>query len=129
MSTLLQRILWLGADSGRIALSGSDIQVSAEAAMSLSLIIHELATNAVKYGALSQEAGQVLVSWYHDDHRFQFLWQERGGPVVAQPAQKGFGSRLISLGICGSRDVLIEYLPEGLQARFGVDLNRILPKG
>ncbi|GFE76898.1 PAS domain S-box protein [Novosphingobium sp. TCA1] len=129
MYTLLQRILWLGADSGRIALSGSDIQVSAEAAMSLSLIIHELATNAVKYGALSQEAGQVLVSWYNDDHRFQFLWQERGGPVVAQPAQKGFGSRLISLGICGSRDVLIEYLPEGLQARFGVDLNRILPKG
>jgi len=129
MSALLQRILWLGADSGRIALSGSDIQVSAEAAMSLSLIVHELATNAVKYGALSLETGQVLVSWYHDDRRFQFVWQERGGPAVEQPAQKGFGSRLISLGICGSRDVLIEYLPEGLQARFGVDFDRVCPKG
>lgn len=129
MSALLQRILWLGADSGRIALSGSDIQVSAEAAMSLSLIVHELATNAVKYGALSLETGQVLVSWYHDDRRFQFVWQERGGPAVEQPAQKGFGSRLISLGICGSRDVLIEYLPEGLQARFGVDFDRVSPKG
>ncbi|WP_170065954.1 PAS domain S-box protein [Novosphingobium guangzhouense] len=128
MSALLQRILWLGADSGRIALCGTDMQVSAEAAMSLSLIVHELATNAVKYGALSLETGQVVVSWHHDGSHFQLLWQERGGPIVEKPATKGFGSRLISMGICGSRDVLIEYLPEGLQARFSVNLGRVFPK-
>ena len=125
MSALLQRILWLSADSGRIALCGTDLLVSAEAAMSLSLLVHEMATNAVKYGALSNETGQVMVSWHLDDGRFQFVWQERGGPIVEKPANKGFGSRLISMGICGSRDVLIEYLPEGLQARFGADLGRV----
>ncbi|GFE76676.1 PAS domain S-box protein [Novosphingobium sp. TCA1] len=128
ISALLQRVLWLGADSGRIAFCGTDIQVSAEAAMSLSLIVHELATNAVKYGSLSQEVGEVLVSWHHDGSHFQLVWQERGGPIVEKPAAKGFGSRLISMGICGSRDVLIEYLPEGLQARFSVDLERVIPK-
>lgn len=74
MSALLQRILWLGTDSERIALCGTDIQVSAEAAISLSLIVHELATNAVKYGALSLEAGHVVVNWHRDGSRFQFIW-------------------------------------------------------
>jgi two-component sensor histidine kinase len=62
--------------------------------MGLALAIDELATNATKYGALSNETGKIMLSWKIDDGRINFEWQETNGPPVSTPTKKGFGSRL-----------------------------------
>lgn len=85
---------------GRIAVSGPPLVVKSRQALALSLAIHELATNALKYGALSVTSGHVSVAWSSEDHasepQFVFVWQEVGGPPVSEPTGVGFGSRLIS---------------------------------
>ena len=67
--------------------------------MGLSLMLHELATNAAKYGALSTPAGRVAIEWAVESGRFTLVWRESGGPPVAQPKRFGFGSRLIERGL------------------------------
>jgi two-component sensor histidine kinase len=66
-------------------------------------LVHELATNAARYGALSNAAGRVAVSWSIEGQgeaaRLRFGWQERDGPLVAQPARKGFGSKLLETAL------------------------------
>jgi len=62
----------------------------------LAMALHELATNAVKYGGLSTEEGRIEVRWALEDGRFQFSWLEKGGPPVTAPSQTGFGTVLIS---------------------------------
>ena len=82
--------------------------------MSLTLCLHELATNAAKYGALSNGSGQVRVGWDlpADARKARLTWLESGGPPVVAPERKGFGSRLIeSAGDGGNR---LDYLPDGL---------------
>ncbi len=80
---------------GRFELSGPAVELDARHAMGLALAIHELATNATKYGALSSEAGRVAISWsVSQSRRFTFEWIERDGPTVTEPARRGFGSRL-----------------------------------
>lgn len=85
---------------GRFTVSGPPLIVKSRQALALSLAIHELATNALKYGALSAPSGHVSISWSSEDHadepQFVFVWQELGGPPVSEPAGVGFGSRLIS---------------------------------
>ncbi|MGF9567574.1 sensor histidine kinase [Neorhizobium sp. JUb45] len=79
----------------RAVISGPDTRVASQQAVGLSLAVYELATNAVKYGALSDDAGKVEISWdLTAGDRFTFTWQEVGGPAVAKPARTGFGSRL-----------------------------------
>ncbi len=65
----------------------------------LGLAIHELATNAIKYGALSAEDGDVSVHWSADDGEFRFDWIERGGPAVSAPKRKGFGSVILESAV------------------------------
>ncbi len=79
----------------RIAWSGAPLTLSSQRALGLSLAIHELATNAAKYGALSNETGRVAMSWHVVDGGFRFDWIESGGPPVAPPGARGFGSKLI----------------------------------
>ena len=79
----------------QVHVSGDGIEVSAKHALALSLALHELATNATKYGALSRPEGRVSVQWMAQDGMLHLGWQESGGPPVAPPAQKGFGSRLL----------------------------------
>ncbi len=82
----------------RAVISGSQVLIAPEQAVGLSLALYELATNAVKYGALSQEQGQVHITWaLDDDRRFTFEWTESGGPHVAPPQRSGFGSRLTNV--------------------------------
>ena len=85
---------------GRFAVSGPDVTLDAGHGLSLSLILHELATNAAKYGALSTAAGQVAISWEvagpEPEARLRFRWEEIGGPPVAPPTRSGFGTRLIA---------------------------------
>jgi two-component sensor histidine kinase len=78
------------------ALEGPAMTLPPERVQPLSMIFHELATNAAKYGAFSTEAGQVEVRWGLDDDRtLTVTWAETGGPPVREPARRGFGSRLI----------------------------------
>ena len=61
----------------------------------MALALHELSTNAIKYGALSNKRGKVKIFWSIDNECFRFYWNESGGPKVSKPKQKGFGSKLI----------------------------------
>lgn len=85
---------------GPFDISGPPLAVKSRQALALSLAIHELATNALKYGALSVPGGHVSITWTAEDGggtgRFAFVWQEFGGPPASEPASPGFGSRLIS---------------------------------
>ena len=84
----------------RIAAGGPALRVGASTALSLALAVHELATNAVKYGALSVPAGQVVVAWEDlGDDQAVLRWTESGGPPVHAPARKGFGTRLLDGGL------------------------------
>lgn len=84
------------APTQRFAVAGPTITLQAEQVQPLSMIIHEMTTNAVKHGALSAPAGSVEVSWMRDRAgQIQLAWQETGGPEVRRPEREGFGSRLI----------------------------------
>ncbi|MCJ2035577.1 GAF domain-containing protein [Methylobacterium sp. J-068] len=89
--------------SGRITYEGPDIQVGGPAALSLGLMLHELSTNAAKYGALSRPEGRVSITWSVDgedgEPMVHLAWRESGGPPVSPPSRKGFGSRLIERGL------------------------------
>ena len=89
-------------DMGRVVIEGPSIKVRPQAALALTMFIHELLTNAMKYGALSNETGRVSLMWEFDggrDGEFILHWIELGGPLVRLPERKGFGSELISEGI------------------------------
>jgi two-component sensor histidine kinase len=82
--------------TSRIAIAGPVIVLSPKLAMTMALLVHELATNAAKYGALSCASGQVAISWSLSDGHLNLEWHESGGPVVKTPTQNGFGMRLLS---------------------------------
>ena len=88
-----------GGDGNLYTAEGPDIRLSPSVTLALSMALHELATNAAKYGALSAAGGTVMIRWNltgHDEtRRFNFSWVERGGPPVAPPTRSGFGSRMI----------------------------------
>jgi PAS domain S-box-containing protein len=83
------------AQPSRFALAGDDIRLSSQAALGIAMALHELATNAVKYGALSRPDGRIDLTWHADAERFRMRWREHGGPQVAAPTRRGFGSRVI----------------------------------
>jgi two-component sensor histidine kinase len=106
-------------DAGRITISGPDHDVRPNQALTLALAVNELATNAVKYGALSVPDGHVNIAWTTSSGttaQFHFEWRESGGPPVVPPTRAGFGSRLIKTMLPGdfggSVDMLYE--PDGL---------------
>lgn len=102
-------------DDTRFRVRGPDIMLGSQQALSLSLAIHELATNAFKYGALSNPDGSVDVAWDVDD-AFHFLWKESGGPRVEPPARKGFGSQLLQRVLAADfgGQVELRFEPSGL---------------
>ena len=105
--------------SDQVTVTGCDIAVNTRAAESFALIIHELATNAVKYGALSTRQGRVAIQCSIDgangSGQFRFEWRESGGPPVSPPARKGFGSTILSEAAKQfSQDVQAKFTPEGL---------------
>ncbi len=114
----------------RIHWQGPNIRLSASAALSLSLVLHELATNALKYGALSKREGIVDIRWRIEEKErqtFVLEWREKGGPPVEPPQTSGFGSRLIRHGLSGAvnQSVDIRYEPEGLYCRIEAGLDNI----
>ena len=141
---LLTRQSWVGADIAEIvaegliahggqqadcfAISGPSAWVDAQTALALAMAFHELGTNAIKYGALSDPEGRVAISWeldtYGDVPMLDLYWRELGGPAVIEPTHKGFGSRLIQQAFAetASNVARVEYLPEGIEfhVRFGL---------
>ena len=86
-----------GGDAGRIMAQGPAILAASTVILPLTMILNELCTNATKYGALSNEAGRVALTWRQDDAvgTFILIWSESGGPAVSPPKARSFGSRLI----------------------------------
>jgi PAS domain S-box-containing protein len=107
----------------RVRFSGPTIRLGPNAAVTLNMAFHELATNAVKYGALSNGAGCVEVNWIVDEAEsrpvLQIDWRETGGPPAARPRRRGFGSRLIEQGLPRELDGegQLTFAPEGLACR------------
>ncbi len=110
-------------NDGRISWHGADVTLGSKQALSLSLALHELATNASKYGALSVAKGHVDISWAivveDQQPQFQFEWREIGGPQVDAPTRRGFGSRLIERVLAADFgvDPELSFAPEGLVFR------------
>ena len=129
MRSVMESVLTIQADLDRFALEGPDMDISPQAALSLSLLLHEMATNALKYGALSMDAGRIQLTW-RIEHEIPAMvvldWTEHGGPAVgAVTGQAGFGSRLIRMGLMGTRDTNLRYDPKGLRAEFRAPLSEI----
>jgi PAS domain S-box-containing protein len=82
-------------NSARMTLEGPSIVVSSKAALTIAMLLHELCTNAFKYGAWSNTTGIIDITWQLTDRAFNFRWVERGGPPVEPPSRRSFGSRLI----------------------------------
>ena len=100
-----------------VRVDGPDLMVSPKPAVVMALAFHELAINALKYGALSAPGGEVEVRWTSQPGaRLLVTWTERGGPPVARPSRRGFGSRIIELALASELDgeVELDYRPEGL---------------
>jgi two-component sensor histidine kinase len=118
VSRVLQPYLMTSAD--RIKISGPKVPLSPRRAVVLSMILHEIATNAAKYGALSNDAGSITLDWAvlceSAVPQLRLIWTETGGPPVTAPVQRGFGSRLIERS---ARDQLggeatVDFLPCGV---------------
>lgn len=118
---------------GRFTVSGPSLIVKSRQALALSLAIHELATNAMKYGALTVTGGHVSITWTSDDRavppKFVFVWQETGGPQLSEPVSAGFGSRLISRVLQDDfgGSVEVSYQRQGLVCRLTAPLENLAP--
>jgi len=113
----------------RVTFAGPEVRLSPNAAVTLSLAFHELATNAIKYGALSVPGGSIQIRWrIAGDHEPQFLdleWLERGGPPARVPARSGFGSRLIERALAREFNgrSRIEFTSNGVECRMSLALS------
>lgn len=121
------------ADGRRCSWEGDGVRVAPRTALALSMMLHELATNATKYGALSNDVGSVVVTWAAVDaddlpsadcQRLRMRWQERDGPPVSPPSRSGFGSRMIERGLANELggDVRILYEPAGVVCTLDIPL-------
>ena len=118
MAEIIQRVF--AGFSKRFDLSGCDIVLNTPATQQFALAIHELATNATKYGALSVPNGRVSIECdvrqANGEKTFTFLWKESGGPIVSTPERKGFGTAILLDGAQQfGAHVALNYQPEGLR--------------
>jgi len=139
----LTRVTWEQADlseviagamdgcgvSDRVDAAGPPMWLDAKAAVTVAMAFHELATNALKYGALSQPEGRVAINWTHaegNDGGFHLRWTERGGPPVTPPARRGFGSRMLERALVGElkAEVALDFHPAGLVCSIGIGADR-----
>jgi two-component sensor histidine kinase len=118
-----------GAADGRaerITITGKNVHLSPKTTLALGIAFHELATNAVKYGALSNETGSVLIAWAieptPEGNRLVLRWQEKNGPPVSEPSQKGFGSRVIERGLAHELEgkVDLDYRADGVACTINI---------
>lgn len=129
MRAVMESVLAMQADLDRFKIDGPDLDISPQAALSLSLLLHEMATNALKYGALSTDAGKVRITWRTEVTQTPALvldWAETDGPPVVAPSGRGgFGSKLIRMGLMGTRVAVLDYAPVGFRAEFRAPLAEV----
>jgi two-component sensor histidine kinase len=121
----------LGGARERLSYFGPDLRLRPKGAVALSMALHELGTNALKYGALSAEGGSVSLIWTADDGRFRLHWQECGGPQVTPPGRTGFGTRMIERGLSAELqgEVRIDFRPNGVVCTIDAPLDAIHDEG
>ncbi|MEW5420846.1 sensor histidine kinase [Amorphus sp. 3PC139-8] len=116
-------------DGGRLVVEGPEVRLSPDAMQTLSLALHELATNAAKYGALSNETGKVRVEWTIDPREgiLELKWTEEGGPPVIEPKRRGFGRIVIERNVARSlgAEVRLDFASDGLKGVFRIPLAQI----
>jgi two-component sensor histidine kinase/DNA-binding response OmpR family regulator len=138
---LLSQSRWQGADISRLVAEefapyqsgatrrargeGPSIILPTDKAQSIALLIHELATNAAKYGALSSESGRVELQWSLSKGRLHLIWTESGGPAVSEPKAKGFGTKIIdaTLNLRQGDGANFEWRPEGLRCTIAISVS------
>ncbi len=130
LRALVQTILapYVNEEQERITIAGPDVPVSGSAVMSIALLLHEIATNAAKYGALSSQNGRVDVRWAVEKDELVLTWRERGGPPVSgQPDTEGFGSLLARLTVTGqlAGEISRDWNPEGLTVNLSALVARL----
>lgn len=111
---------------GHVAIDGPDLRIGSRTAVALSLMLHELATNAIKYGALSVSEGSVRLGWRIEADTLHFHWHENGGPPAKPTDHKGFGTRLIDRGFGGRSKVERHFLPSGLTIYIAAPTNELV---
>lgn len=133
MMKTIERAIEPFNESNRISVEGPDVWLTPKQTLAFALALHELATNAIKYGALSSKTGSVKIAWElvdQDDEAEQMLemnWREEGGPQVASPENSGFGTRLIGRGVGRDlgADAELEFRPEGVRAKLRSPLEQL----
>ncbi len=112
-------------------ISGPDVALSYDAIQPIGLALHELATNALKYGALSVSDGVVQIDWDITGDRFCLRWTESGGPAVSPPTRKGFGTTVLQSMTRSAlnADVVLDHAPSGLHWQMTCPVSRVHPSG
>src|SRR5690606_21153567 len=114
----------------RFTVEGPSLCLDPRRAVALSMALHELCTNAIKYGAMSTPHGSIAVRWRQEtvegEPRLHLTWQERGGPPVTPPTRRGFGSRLIERGLEYDLrgTVRLDFTPQGVVCHINAPLPR-----
>jgi len=120
-----------GLDTKKIRIDGPEVFLTPPAMQSLGLVMHELATNATKHGALSTPAGSVAIDWTRDpaDYGVTMVWRERNGPPVAEPTRKGFGQVMFErIGASLDGSITTDFRPEGFVCTVTVAANNLMPE-
>jgi two-component sensor histidine kinase len=108
--------------TNQLRMSGPDIEVAPDAARKLGLVFHELATNAMKHGALSTPTGHITALWRADGSKVRLTWKENGGPPVAPPQREGFGTVIVTQSVKSlSGDIVYAFEPDGLGCDISFD--------
>ena len=124
-------------NAGRVTLDGPRVRFNSQIALALTLTLHELLTNATKYGALSTDTGHINLAWQirpganPEQRRFRLTWRERDGPPVEPPTRRGFGSVMIerSLRSYFRGETSIDYRPDGLVFTIDAPLTGAMTEG
>lgn len=116
LSTLISDTLRVHCEPWKYTLTGPDVRISSQIAFAMALGLHELATNALKYGGLANDDGRITINWDVQGGEFRFQWKESGGPPVEEPAGRGFGSRMIERALPGylRGEARIDYARDGV---------------
>jgi PAS domain S-box-containing protein len=122
----------LASFAGEVFIEGPTVQIRPNVAQAFALLVHELATNASKYGALASSTGKVSVTWSILSNgaspRLKFTWRECGGPPVSKPKHIGFGTKLLKYAVTGlDSSPTIDFAPEGLVYQTSAELSTIQP--
>lgn len=118
----------LDPSASQLVIAGPDLMLTPDTAQNLALALHELTTNAMKYGALSIDAGRVAITWARTDGEVRLRWEEEGGPVVEPPSRNGFGRLLLErlVGATLGGTVIMSFPPEGVICEINFSADRLV---